>query len=155
MSLPLKLGDLLSPHPLPLRWVAYQFNTHAGRSPHLPFFLELHGLAVRTVLLTTLEVTVHEKGMQRLEFSGGVEEQANEEGIFQGMKNSSVLLLLPPWTCERKRKIVKGCRDWSLDVFPVCLAYFGDIQGTECHRVAAHQPDASDTRDECQEEAGR
>ena len=106
------------------------------------------------MLLATLEVIVQEKGMQRLEFSRGVGEQANQEGMFQGMKNSSVLLLRP-WTCERKRKIVKGCRGWPLDVFAVCLAYLGNMQGTECHGAAACQPDLSDTRGERQEEAGR
>jgi len=69
------------------------------------------------------------------------------------MKNSSVLFL-HCCTCKSKRKIVKGCRGWSLDVSPVCLAYFGNTQGTEGHRVAAHQPDPSDMWGKRQEEAG-
>jgi len=36
----------------------------------------------------------------------------------------------------------------------VCLAYFGNTQGTEGHRVAAHQPDPSDMWGKRQEEAG-
>lgn len=40
------------------------------------------------------------------------------------MKTSRVVLL-HHWTCERKRKIVKGCRGWSLDAFPESVACGG------------------------------
>lgn len=134
------------------RWVACRLDAHARPRPHPPPSSLSLGRRLAELGLSTLDATSSQrKGCGGWNFPWGGRMGYLGRNI---PANEKLKCAVAP-SLDLGRKTMQGRRGWPLDAFPVCLAYFGVVQGTERHGAAAHQPDACDTRGKRREETGR